>query len=387
MVYRRVEVVMKLFHLSDLHLGKKVNEFSMMEDQAYILAKIIEEIDQHELDGVVIAGDIYDKSVPSAEAVRLFDEFLVKLAKRHLDVYVISGNHDSPERIAFGHALMEASKVYMSPVYHKDIQPIVKRDAYGEYNVYLLPFIKPAHVRAQFPDAKIESYSDALQVAIEHLHVDPSQRNIIVTHQFVSGAERCESEDLAIGGSDQVSADVFKDFDYVALGHLHKPQKVSRESIRYCGSPLKYSFSEANHKKSITVMELKEKGVLALDTIALVPKRDLREYKGTYEELTSKAFYETIQKDDYVHLTLTDEEDVVDALQKLRTIYPNIMKMDYDNQRTRTSSIITRIENVEQKTPYALCEEFYEIQNGQPMSNEQQAYMQRLIEQVWEGKA
>ena len=260
---------MKLIHLSDLHLGKRVYDFSLLEDQAYILKEILKVIDTEEPDGVIIAGDIYDKSVPSTEAVELLDEFLVQLSRRDLQVFLISGDHDSPERLAFASRLIASAGIHMSPVYHGVIEPIVLTDAYGPLNVYLLPFVKPAHVRRFFPDRKIESYQDALCAAIEALPVDWSGRNVLVTHQFVTGAVRSDSEEISVGGTDNIDAAVFERFDYVALGHIHGPQNIRSERIRYCGTPLKYSFSEAEHVKSVTVTEIGEKGSLPVRKVPL----------------------------------------------------------------------------------------------------------------------
>ena len=250
---------MKFIHLSDLHLGKRVNEYSMLEDQEYILKKIINIVDAEKPDGVIIAGDVYDKSVPAAEAVQLFDSFLVQLAKRKLEVFVISGNHDSPERIAFGSRIMDASGIHMSPVYNGKIVPFSMQDEYGTVDVYMLPFIKPAHVR-RFCDDEIATYTDAISNVISKLSINHNNRNILVTHQFVTGSSRSESEEISVGGSDNVDAYVFEPFDYVALGHIHSPQNCGSEHIRYCGTPLKYSFSEAKDRKSVTVIELAEKG-------------------------------------------------------------------------------------------------------------------------------
>ncbi len=375
---------MKLIHLSDLHLGKRVYEYSMLEDQEFILKRILNVADEEKPDGVIIAGDVYDKSVPSAEAVALFDEFLVQLAKRKLEVFVISGNHDSAERIAFGARLMDASGIHMSPVYSGAVAPFSMKDEYGTVSIYLLPFIKPAHVRRYY-DEEISSYTDALETAVSHMEIDREERNILVTHQFVTGARRSESEEVSVGGTDNVDARVFEPFDYVALGHLHSPQSCGRETIRYCGTPLKYSFSEARDSKSVTVVELAEKGKVSLRTVPLVPKRDLVELKGTYSELTLKAFYEnTTWQEDYTHITLTDEEDVPDAIGKLRTVYHRLMKLDYDNRRTRAAAEIGGAEDVETKSPFELFAEFYALQNNQPMSEEQEKHMRELIRVTWE---
>ena len=377
---------MKFIHLSDLHLGKRVNEFSMIDDQKYILKKILEVIKEEKPDAVLLAGDIYDKSVPSVEAVGLFDDFLKQLSRQNLQVFVISGNHDSPERLAFAAELIEASGIHIAPVYGGKVEPVSLRDAYGTVNIYMLPFIKPVHVRSVFPEEKAESYTEALDVAISHMEVDKEERNILLTHQFVTGAVRSESEEISVGGSDNVDALVFAAFDYVALGHIHGPQQVGRETIRYCGTPLKYSFSEAGHRKSVTVLEMKEKGEIQIRTADLVPLHDLRELRGTYEELTNKKNYEGTVLDDYVHITLTDEEDVVDAVGKLRVIYPNLMKLDYDNRRTRENQEITGGEDVEAKTPAELIFDFYEKQNNQPMNEAQEGLITELIEKIWEEK-
>ena len=375
---------MKLIHLSDLHLGKRVNEFSMLEDQQYILTEILQIIDREKPDGVMIAGDVYDKSVPSAEAVALLDDFLVRLAKRDLQVFLISGNHDSPERMAFGGRLMAQSGVHLAPVYDGKVSPITLTDNYGPVNLYLLPFLKPAHVRRCFPEREILTYTDALAAAIEAMGVDPAQRNVLVTHQFVTGAARCDSEEISVGGTDNVDVSVFEPFDYVALGHIHGPQQVGRETVRYCGTPLKYSFSEAKHQKSVTVVELGEKGAVSVRTVPLAPMRDLAELRGTYEELTFRGFYDgTSYPRDYVHITLTDEEDIPDAVSKLRIIYPNLMKLDYDNKRTRAGIVLERAED-QQRSPLELLEEFYEKQNGQPMGEEQRAFAKNLMERIWE---
>ena len=379
---------MKLIHLSDLHLGKRVNEFSMLDDQQYILHQILELIDAEGPDAVLIAGDVYDKAIPSAEAVSLFDSFLVSLSQRDLQTFVISGNHDSPERIAFGGRLMARSGVHLSPVYDGTVSPITLTDALGPVDFYLLPFLKPAHVRRFFPDDDLSSYTDAVAKAIDEMHVSPHRRSVLLTHQFVTGASRCDSEDLSVGGSDNVDAAVFAPFDYVALGHLHGAQSVGRETLRYCGTPLKYSFSEAGQQKSVTVVELGAKGDVAVRTVPLTPMRDMAELKGTYETLTFRGFYEgTGYPGDYVHITLTDEEDIPDAVSKLRVIYPYLMKLDYDNARTRAGTVVDGPEDRENKSPLELLEEFYEKQNGRPMEEAQRAFARDLMEHIWEGEA
>ena len=378
---------MKLMHLSDLHLGKRVNEFSMLEDQVYIINEIINIIDDKKPDGIILAGDIYDKPIPPAEAVELFDNFLYKLSQRNIKVFIISGNHDSAERIAFGSRLFDKSGIYLSPVYDGKISPIELNDDYGKINIYMLPFIKPVHVRRFFPDEEISSYTDAVSTVIKNMNMDNDIRNILITHQFVTGSSRTESEDISVGGSDNVDSIVFKDFDYVALGHIHRSQSCGSEYIRYCGTPLKYSFSEANDTKSITLLDINEKGNIKLDFIPLTPLRDMVEIKGTYNELILKSFYEnTTLQEDYVHITLTDEEDIPDVITKLRVVYKNIMKLDYDNNRTRSISEISLINDMESKSPLELFDIFYESRNGQYLSDVQRDFMENIIEDIWRNK-
>ena len=377
---------MKFIHLSDLHLGKRLNGFSLLEDQAYILEQITEIVKNQQADALIIAGDVYDKAVPSAEAVALFDSFLSRITAICPHIFIISGNHDSPERIAFGSHIMEKSGVHLSPVYDGNIVPTVLRDSYGEVNVYMLPFVKPANVRRFFPEISIESYTDAVKTAVDKMEIDVNKRNILITHQFVTGASVCDSEEHSVGGTDNVDGSVFEGLDYVALGHIHSPQNVGSERIRYCGTPLKYSFSECKHIKSVTVIELNEKNNFTVSSIALTPMRDLREIKGAYDELMLKSNYEGTNTDDYMHIILTDEEDIPDVLSRLRVVYPNIMKLSYDNKRTRNFQQIEADCDVSEKSPFQLFSEFYNKQNNQDMADEQEKYVKNLIERIWEGK-
>ena len=375
---------MKLIHLSDLHIGKRVNEVSMIDDQAFILTQIIRVIDEESPAAVLICGDVYDKSVPPAEAVTLFDDFLCRLARKKIPTLIISGNHDSPERLAFGNRLLEHAGIHISSVYNGKPESVTLTDSHGDVTFWLLPFIKPAHVKRFYPDAGIESYTDALRVAVEQMHIDPARRNVLLTHQFVTGGATCESEDLSVGGSDNVDAAVFDGFDYVALGHLHGAQNIGGPRIRYCGTPLKYSFSEELHHKSVTVAELGPKGELKLTLRPLTPRHDLRSIRGTFAELTDKVFYGGTVTDDYLHVILTDEEDVAEAMGRLRLIYPNIMKLSYDNTRTQTDQIIEGAADVQRKSPLELFEELYVLQNNQPMTDEQRFFALELIEAIQE---
>ena len=376
---------MKLIHLSDLHLGKRLNDFSLGEDQEDILNQILGIVEAEAPDAVVIAGDVYDKAIPSVEAVGLFDEFLVRLAKLNTQIFVISGNHDSPERIAFGNRLLDAAGLHLSPVYSGRVEPITLEDDFGPVHFYLLPFVKPLHVRRFYPDDPTDTYTQALSAAVEHMDIDERQRNILVTHQFVTGAARSDSEELCVGGADNVDSAVFQAFDYVALGHIHSPQHCGSEKVRYCGTPLKYSFSEVKDQKSVTVAELKEKGNLTIRTVPLKPLHELVELRGTFAELTDKSFYEhTTWQTDYTHLTLTDEEDIPDAIGKLRLIYQGLMKLDYDNARTRSNGEITGAEVQRARSPLELFADFYALQNNRPMTQEQLVFVEELLSRMEE---
>jgi exonuclease SbcD len=279
---------------------------------------------------------------------------------------------------------LKRANISISPAYDGALPPVTLRDEHGDVAFYLLPFIKPAHVRRCFPDEKIETYTDACRVAISHLSLDDTCRNVLLTHQFVTGAQSCDSEEVSVGGSDNVDASVFDGFDYVALGHIHGAQNIGSNRIRYCGTPLKYSFSEEKHHKSVTVVNLGKKGELQLTLRPLTPLHDLRTLRGSFAEVTDKAFYEAEVCDDYLHVVLTDEEDIPDVMGRLRVIYPNIMKLDYDNKRTKNNHSAEMAEGVEKKSPLTLFSEFYEQQNGQPMSDKQTEFIQNLIEEIWE---
>lgn len=381
---------MKLMHLSDLHLGKRLNEISLLEDQSYILQEILAMAAQEKPDCVLLAGDIYDKPVPPAEAVTLFDDFLNKLAEL-TTVCVISGNHDSAERLAFGSQLMRASGVHFCGVYTGEQQFITLHDKYGVVNIYLLPFLKPANVRhclSEDEAAKIISYHEALRCAVTRLNIDNSVRNVLVAHQFVTGAQTAGSEAVNVGGVDNIGAEVFAGFDYVALGHIHNAQNVGSEHIRYSGTPLKYSFAEWQQEKTVTLVELGVKGKVEITTLPLVPLRELRKLRGTYDELLQKDYWQQFPLDsdgrlrDFFHITLTDENDIRDAVQLLRTVYKNLLQLEYDNVRTRTDNAIEGAERVVEKSPLELMGEFYQLQNNQALSEEQRGYLENLLEEL-----
>ena len=377
---------MKLFHLSDLHIGKRVNEFSMIEDQKYILKRILDLAEEEKPDGIILDGDVYDKQIPSAEAVQVFDEFITRLAGRAIPVFIISGNHDSAERLAFGGRLLNSRGIYLSPVYDGSVTKIPLKDQYGTVWIHLLPFIRPSTVRHVFENEAdlVTDVQTAAETVIRHMEIDLKDRNILVAHQFVTGASRCESEDVQVGGLDNIDAAVFTPFDYTALGHIHSPQNVGTDRVRYCGTPLKYSFSEVDQEKSITVVELEKKGTVRTSLLPLKPLRDMRKLRGTYLELTDRSFYRDMNREDYIQVTLTDEDDVPDGLQKLRVIYPNIMQLLYDNQRTKTTQEVDAAQAVEKKTEIELFYEFYELQNNQPMTKQQKDFAEQLIREIKE---
>lgn len=404
---------MKFIHTADLHIGKIVCEHSMLGEQRYILARILEAVEREKPDAVLIAGDVYDKPVPSAEAVAVLDDFLVELAARKVRTFVLSGNHDSAERIAFGGRLMEKSGVHVSQVYSGKFAPVTLSDSEGEVDVWMLPFVRPVNVRACLAgdderDA-VKDYTSAVKAALAQMHFTPGRRNVLLAHQFVTGAERSESEEN-VGGLDNVDATVFAAFDYVALGHIHKPQNVLKGDdgtvrARYSGTPLKYSLSEAVHKKSLTVVELGAAGnaaaiagdlfagnemraALQIREIPLVPLHDVREIRGTFAEIISPEFRNAQvaagnKLDDFVYIKLTDENDVPDAAQKLRGIYPNLMMLAYDNERTRNQADVGVAEAVDEKKPMELFGEFFEGRNGRPMKPEESEFVQDLINGIW----
>lgn len=377
---------MKFLHLSDLHLGKNLNGFSLYQDQAYILNQVVQIAQNEQIEAVIIAGDIFDKSVPNSQAIQLFDEFLTSWAELNLPVFIISGNHDNAQRVAFGANLFKQNNIFISPVYNGNLSPITLEDNFGKINFYLLPFLKPTTVRNFFPDEEITSYNQAIEVALKNISLNTNERNILIAHQFVTGAYICDSEDIVVGGIDNIDANLFQDFDYVALGHLHTPQTVLRESIRYCGTLLKYSFSEINQEKSLTIVDFFTKNDINIKTIPLSPLHDMRKLKGSYADLTLKSNYEHTNTTDYLTIILTDEEDIPDAINRLRSIYPNIMQLSYENTRTNTAKQLANIDIHNLKSPLTLFKEFYTQQNNQDLNTEQNAILEELIHDIWEEK-
>lgn len=377
---------MKFIHISDLHLGKRVNDFSMLEDQSYILDKILDIASEENCDAVLIAGDIYDKSVPPADAVRLFDCFLNGVTAQGMKAFIINGNHDSAERLAFGAKAMSEGGIFIAPVFDGTVTKNVLKDRYGAVNIYMLPFIKPALVRPFFEDEDIPDTAAAIKAVLAGVDINAAERNIIMAHQFITGAERSDSEEIYVGGADNVDASVFKAFDYAALGHIHRPQNVGADNVRYCGTPLKYSFSEINNQKSVTVLDMREKGCVEVKTVPLTPLRDMRHIRGSYDSVTDRAGYINTNTDDYLYITLTDEDDIFDAIGRLRSIYPNIMAIDYDNRRTAADNFIDAAGEIENKTPAELFGELYELQNNHPLTEEQKKFADEIMKDIWEAE-
>ena len=380
---------MKFFHLADLHIGKKVNGFSMLEDQRYIFNEILKLAREEAPDGVLIAGDIYDRPVPPEGALLLFDGFLKELSELGIRVFIISGNHDSEERLAFGRNLMEKSRVHISPAYDGHIEKVVLEDKYGKIALHMIPYLKPQQVRRWlFSDREGDysglTYNQAMKAVVEDMKVDSSMRNVCITHQFITGAQVCDSEEISIGGLDNIDASVFDSFDYVALGHLHGPQKMGRPEVRYAGTPLKYSFSEVRHRKSLTCVELREKGNVEIRTIPLVPLRDFQEIRGSYDEITDRNFYKDFNRENYMNITLTDTTEVYEAMGKLRTIYPNIMQLGYEMyEKAQSMETYEGTMEGEKLSPLEHIGRFFNYQNQKDMTEEQMKIVRDVAEEVW----
>ena len=378
---------MKLLHLADLHIGKKVYEYSMLEEQKEVLNQAISMAVKEKVDAVLIAGDIYDKTVPTIEGVKLLDSFLTALSKEHIRVFLISGNHDSAERLSFGRELLEIAGVYIVGSFKEQIEKITLSDEYGEVNFYLLPFIKPQQIQVGKGEKLPNNNTEAIRLLFDRISIDNTKRNVLLAHQFVSGEGikllETDSETKSIGGLDSVDYQVFDDFDYVALGHLHKSQFVGRETIRYAGSPIKYSFSEARHKKSATLVTIKEKGSIKIEKLPFSSLHDMRELKGTLEQLTKEEVLNAGDRQDYIHITLTDEEEIYDVLGKLREFYPNLMLLDFDNKRTRATGILQITEEVKkQQGTLELFREFFLKQTGSTMEEIQETIVRDMLEEV-----
>lgn len=371
---------MKFFHIGDLHLGKKIYDFSMIDDQKYILTQILQRAQEEKIDGILISGDVYDKGVPPVEAVRLLDEFLTALSKLKIAIFMISGNHDSAYRLDFGSRLLQENQIHISGSFNGELSPITLKDDFGEISIYLLPFIKPAMVSPYFEE-EIPTYQRAVELVLQRIELKKENRNILLAHQFVTWrgeAEQSDSETYTLGGVDEVDATVFFEFDYVALGHLHSPQKIGREEIRFAGSPLAYSFSEIRRKKTITVIELKEKGQVQLEFIPLLPKRPLREIKGPLAGLLEAGRQEGGSQD-YIRGILTDNGMLNDPMGQLRSVYPNIMTLEIEAQGKSEERQLEY--SAEEMSPQELFALFYERQAQKEMDEIQK----QVTQKAWEG--
>ena len=380
---------MKFMHISDLHIGKRVNEFSMLEDQKVILSEIIKIATEQEVDGVIIAGDIYDKTVPSAEAVDVFDDFITELSSKEILLFIISGNHDSPERLDFGSRIMGKHKVHIAGQFDGEIKAVTMDDDDGKIHIHLMPYLKPALVNRKL-SIESASFDECVRAALAKTAVNFEERNILVAHQFVTAGgnapERSDSESKSLGGMDNVDVSAFAGFDYVALGHIHGPQQMGRETVRYSGSPLKYSFSECRHKKSVTIIELKEKGNITYKQIELQPLRDMKEIRCSLSELMAGKTLKTVSADCYVHVILTDEDEIIDAIGKVREIYPFVMLLDFDNRRTKENLNLNQLtgEDLKQKSPLELFGDFYVNQNNIEMTESQSNLFAKIAERMEE---
>lgn len=383
---------MKLLHISDLHIGKKLREMDITDDQIYILNEIIQIADREKPDGILIAGDVYDRSVPPANAVNIFNHFLTELEKRGLKIFIISGNHDSPERLNYGKDILGKNYVYIAGTFNGNMERITLSDEYGPIHIHLLPFIKPSVVSYFYKEeeseaVEIDSYEKACKIVVDAANVDVNERNILLAHQFVTNhgmePERSDSEAINVGGLDNIDVSCFDVFDYVALGHIHRPQKVGRETVRYCGTPLKYSFSECNHKKSVTIIEIKEKNNITISKTPLIPLKDMRIIKDTLDNLLHDEKYTSQNREDYIYAIITDEKDIYDPIGQLRSVYKNVLLLEVENAKTKFSENEERMSlEVTGKTPFAIFEEFYKNQNNAEMTKEQQSVLYEIFEEL-----
>ena len=378
---------MKLMHLGDLHLGKSLGDFDLNEDQKYILDQILGIIDEREVDGILIAGDVYDRAVPSESATNLLDYFLKCLADKKVKTFMISGNHDSDDRLNYGSSLFAANHIYISAKFMGNLYRQTVIDEHGEADIYLLPFVKASQVRHFYPEEKIESYDDAVRTILAHAQIDPGKRNILVAHQFVAG----KGADPELGGSEsagtqsvglveKIGYDCFDGFDYVALGHIHSPQSVGRKEVRYSGSPLKYSLSEVGNDKSVPVITLGEKGDVDIELVKLRPMRDMRHLKGPIEKLLDRE--NITSPKDFIYATLTNEDIIDDAMGILQQVYPNTVKIDYDNSRTREIDRIDIANIAEQKSFDELIGDFYRKMYGCDISEEEMQVMKEAAKEA-----
>ncbi len=374
---------MRLAHIADLHIGKKLNDFSLIDNQRDVLKQIVSWIEKLKLDGVMISGDIYDTTFPNLDAVELLDEFLTSLSMLEIDIFIISGNHDSQQRLSFGSRIMEKSGIHISPVFNGDVDKVSLTDEYGVLNFYLLPYIRPIHVRKAYEEYDGEGFTESLKYVLDKMNPDTSQRNVLICHQFVTGATTSDSEELYVGGSENVDFTLFEKFDYVALGHLHKPQSVGRETVRYAGTPLKYSFSEAGHGKTMTVVDIRGKGDILIEEIPLEAKQDLLELRGSFNQLISPEFRDSVDRNAFVKVTLTDETLISNGIGELRKFYPYILSLGYDNAMTRYDSNVEASKTTETIDPFKMIEDLFRAQNNREMNDMEKKMIEELVDRVW----
>lgn len=377
---------MRFIHLSDLHIGIKLNNVSLIEDQREILKQVVDLARTERVEAIILAGDIYDKSVPAEGAVELLDEFLNNLVQLDIAVLIIPGNHDSATRLSFGATQLLNSRVYIAKPYAGFVEKISLEGKLGEVvDFYLLPFIKPAMVRPYFPEEDISSYDDAIQKVLANLELDKEHCNVLVAHQFVTGASTCDSEAITVGNLDNISVQHFEAFDYVALGHIHTPQNiVNSPKYRYCGTLLKYSFSEVNQQKSVTVVDIMPGKKLSVELFHLKPVHDLRIIRGSYQELMSPEFYRQQECSDYLEIILTDESEVPEAIGRLRTVYPNVLQLGYDNSRSKNEYMLEMQADVDKISPHKLFGDFYKWRNNQDLNPKQITILDDIISEIWE---
>ena len=371
---------MRFLHIADLHLGKQMNDLSLLPDQEYVLQQIVSIAENEQADAVLIAGDVYQRSSPQAEAMALFDVFVSRLVSLGKQVFIISGNHDSALRISYFSSLIKSSGVYVTEAFEGTLQGVPLRDRDGEIVVWMLPFLRPSQVKRKLPEEKIATYQDAVEAVLRQTPVDPKKRNILMCHQFITGCETSDSEERAVGGLDNIDAAVFDAFDYVALGHIHKPQRVLRDTLRYAGSPLKYSFSEANHNKSVAIVDVVEKGDVTVRTLPLYPLHDVRLIEGKLDELMNRPYSE-----DYLWVTVHDELPPPDARVTLSVNFPNMMKFSIVNSRTKYDVDVLATQSMENKTIPELFSDFYRLQNNdQTPSEAHQKVLQKVLKELEE---
>lgn len=371
---------MRFLHIADLHLGKQMNDLSLLADQEAVLDQVIQIADAEKVDAVLIAGDVYQRSSPQAEAMALFDRFVSRLAEAGKKIFVISGNHDSALRISYFASLVKEAGVHVTEAFDGEMQHVTLQDAEGEMTVWMLPFLRPALVKRALPEEKITSYQDAVQAVLRHANVDFKKRNLLMCHQFILGCEVSDSEELSVGSLDHMDGAIFDGFDYVALGHIHKPQKVLRDTLRYAGSPLKYSFSEAQHKKSVVIVDMQEKGNVQVRLVPLYPLHDVRLIEGKLDEIMQMPYSE-----DYVWITIHDELPPPDAKVTLSVNFPNMMKFSVVNSRTKFDLDVSAAEAMENKTVAELFSDFYRLQsNDQPPGEMHMQVLEKVIRELEE---